>query len=237
MVEVNDRALRNFVLSGSTELSDARFSIALGSRSGSMRFQIDSIDTSMSTVSFRGDDLISTYIIPSEAEFKKNGTPFSMEDYVDLFNTDDNGFYLVGFPMLGNIRLKNFYGQHAEGGSVRAVGKYTHAEGRDTIADARYSHVEGSHTAAGDMAAHAEGFVTYAAKRYSHAEGFYTKAMGIASHAAGVGATALRNYTYVWNGVTDESNSFDKYVQPNAAEKGSYCINPTNGLCGFFIGN
>jgi len=38
LVKSNDRALRNFVLGGSTTLSDARFSIALGSRSGSMRF-------------------------------------------------------------------------------------------------------------------------------------------------------------------------------------------------------
>ena len=87
------------------------------------------------------------------------------------------------------------------------------------------------------MAAHAEGFLTYAAKRCSHAEGINTKALGIASHAAGVGATALSSYTYVWNGVTDESNSFDKYVQPNTAGRGSYCINPTDGLCGFYIGN
>jgi len=87
------------------------------------------------------------------------------------------------------------------------------------------------------MASHAEGFGTYAAKRYSHAEGFYTKAMGIASHAAGIGATALSNYTYVWNGVEGDQHTFDLYVQPEAAGKGSFCINPADGLCGFFIGN
>ena len=60
-------------------------------------------------MTFRGNELLSTRIIPSETEFKKNGTPFAENDFINLFNNDDNGFYLVGFPLLGNIKLKNFY--------------------------------------------------------------------------------------------------------------------------------
>jgi hypothetical protein len=148
----------------------------------------------------------------------KDGVEFTSADYVDLFEHDDNSFYLVGFPELGNIDIPNLYASHAEGGSVRAIGKFSHAEGRDTIADVRYSHAEGSHTAAGDMASHAEGFRTYAAKRFSHAEGEFTKALAAVSHAAGLGATALSNRTYVWNGKTPNNTTagedigYDMYV-------------------------
>ena len=53
-------------------------------------------------MTFRGDDLTKTSILPTETEFKKNGVPFTEVDFIDLFNNDDNGFYLVGFPTLGN---------------------------------------------------------------------------------------------------------------------------------------
>ncbi len=80
------------------------------------------------------------------------------EQCIDLWENDDNAFYVAGFPEIGNTVVKNFYAQHVEGGSSRAVGKYTHAEGRDNIADIRYSHAEGSHNIAAGMASHAEGF-------------------------------------------------------------------------------
>ena len=94
------------------------------------------------------------------------------EWFLSCWLNDDNAFYAAGIPEIGNQPVPNFYAQHAEGGSVRAIGKYTHAEGRDNIADVRYAHVEGSHNAAGEMASHAEGFRTLAAGRQSHAEGF-----------------------------------------------------------------
>lgn len=74
-----------------------------------------------------------------------------------LFELDDNALYYPKDPTLGNTIIHNFYANHAEGGSVKAIGKYTHAEGRRTIADNRYSHAEGDGSFAGRMAAHAEG--------------------------------------------------------------------------------
>ena len=129
---------------------------------------------------FRSDDLKKISIVPDadwlhkwdySVQPRRDLGRFDISDYVDLFYTDDNAFYLVGAPELGNVKIHNFYGQHAEGGSIRTLGKYTHAEGRDNIADIRYAHVEGTHCAACDMASHAEGFWTKAGGRFSHTEG------------------------------------------------------------------
>jgi len=68
----------------------------------------------------------------------------STEQLMDAFFNDDNAFYLVGFPEVGNISIVNFFGQHIEGNSGNAIGKYTHVEGQQSIADSRYSHSEGS---------------------------------------------------------------------------------------------
>lgn len=174
------RSLSNIVLNNSNALSNARFSYALEDRSGSMCFTVKSIDVDKNIVFFneKFEDNESTSALTSFVNK-------SQADLITLFETDDNGFYVPGFPEIGNITLKNFVTQHVEGGAVRAIGKYTHAEGRDNIADARYSHVEGSHNIAGDMASHAEGFVNVAQGRYSHAEGNCTSAIGQASHTQG----------------------------------------------------
>ena len=107
-----------------------------------------------------------------------------------MFEEDDNGLYCPKNPTIGNVVLENFYSSHAEGGSTRAIGKYTHAEGRDATADIRYAHAEGSHTFAGGMGSHAEGFGTPANNNMalgqgSHSEGCKSIALGQASHAEG----------------------------------------------------
>lgn len=76
---------------------------------------------------------------------------------IEAFNKDDNALYCPSDPTIGSSIIHNFYANHAEGGSVKAIGKYTHAEGRRTTADNRYSHAEGDGSFAGRMAAHAEG--------------------------------------------------------------------------------
>jgi hypothetical protein len=81
------------------------------------------------------------------------------------------GEYGMGKSILGNQLIGSFNGNHAEGGSVKAIGKYSHAEGRMSIAEGRYSHVEGSGC--------------NARRIYSHAEGQNTKAIGLAAHAEG----------------------------------------------------
>ena len=88
-----------------------------------------------------------------------------------LIAGNDNAFYCPSDAAIGNVIL-NFYGQHAEGGSVHAIAQYSHAEGRATTAEGRYSHAEGGNgTTAGGVAAHAEGFGAKALGNSSHAEG------------------------------------------------------------------
>ena len=128
------------------------------------------------------------------------------------YENDDNGIYLPVDPSYGNQALRNFYGNHSEGGSTRAIGKYSHAEGRDTVADVRYSHSEGSHTFAGGMAAHSEGFSTRAPGRFSH--------------SAGNNAYADDDISWVWS-------SGAKY---GSHGYGTFNINPVGGINGFYIG-
>lgn len=135
------------------------------------------------------------------------------KQYIYIYEHDDNGLYLPSDPGYGNQVLLNFYGNHAEGGSVKAIGKYTHAEGRKTTADIRYSHAEGTMTFAGGMASHAEGFGTFA--------------MGGYSHAAGINAFAKDKNSWVWS-------SGNIYYSHGT---GTFNINPSNGIDGFYIGN
>ena len=231
----NFRAISSFVFGNDMSTTrNARFSISLGSQSGSMRFVIESVDKDAHTVTFKNNDLKILHMTKEDQAFRN----LDEDGFIDLFLNDDNAFYCVGFPELGNVVIKNFYGQHAEGGSIRAIQKYTHAEGRDNIADVRYAHVEGSHNAAGDMASHAEGFRTLAAKRFSHAEGVCTKALADRSHVAGVGATSLSSRSWIWNGKTDgNDDDFDLYQQPVGSGNGAFCINPEKGINGFYIGD
>lgn len=130
---------------------------------------------------------ISVSTIPSELAMC---SAYTEEECLRRYDEDDNGLYLPKDPSNGNLVLGNFFAQHVEGGSSKAIGKYSHAEGRATVADIRYSHAEGTHTFAGGMASHAEGFgwngsENKAIGRGSHAEGCHTVAIGQGSHAEG----------------------------------------------------
>lgn len=169
-----DVGSNNISLSSSINISAAAFSMTIDSYSTSMGFHLSSVDTSTGIVT----------LAESLGDFNSyNGN--DEQWFIDAFKDDDNAFYLVGFPEIGNLNVETNFGQHAQGGSVRAIGRETHAEGRDNVADIRYAHVEGSHNIAGDMSTHAEGFRTYAAGRYSHSEGESTEAIGRMSHAEG----------------------------------------------------
>ena len=175
------------VLNDTTDISNALFSLALGDQGETMSYQISSID--------RVNNIV--YLKQSFSTATAGLTSLTKAQCIDLWENDDNAFYVAGFPEIGNAVVKNFYAQHVEGGSSRAVGKYTHAEGRDNIADVRYSHAEGSHNIAANMASHAEGFCTYAAGRYSHSEGENTEAIGKDSHAEGKSTQANGSCSHV----------------------------------------
>lgn len=55
---------------------------------------------------------------------------YDEEKNIWLYENDDNAFYCPSDPSTGVVNIANFYANHAEGGSTRAIGKYTHAEGR-----------------------------------------------------------------------------------------------------------
>ena len=114
------------------------------------------------------------------------------------------------------------------------------------------------------MASHAEGFRTLANKRYSHAEGRAAEASGAQSHASGFETKSKGKNSFTagcksetgisadnafvigrYSKADDEngSNSFvwqgayDTYTVYNSNSKGSFNVNPQNGLSGFYIGN
>ena len=159
-----------------TCMSSAMFSLTLDSGAQSMAFHLSAVDVSTGIVTLKE---------PLDMEEFKACNGKTQEYFEDLWINDDNAFYLVGFPEIGNANIPNNFGQFVSGGSVRAIGRQTHAEGRDSIADIRYAHAEGSHCTAAQMASHAEGFRTFAGDRFSHAEGNATRAEGRSAHAEG----------------------------------------------------
>ena len=174
------RSMRNVfggkAFSNETNMSAAMFSLTIDSHATSMTFHLSAVDVSTGIVTLK--EPLSSFSFQTY-----DGR--TQEYFEDIWLNDDNAFYLVGFPELGNANIPNNFGQFVSGGSVRAIGRQTHAEGRDSIADIRYAHAEGTHCTAAQMATHAEGYGTLASKQYSHAEGYCTVASGIFSHAEG----------------------------------------------------
>ena len=124
--------------------------------------------------------------------------------------------------------------------SSNPVGEYSVIEGTNNAASSRYAHAEGWATYARADGAHSEGYSTYARGQYSHAEGFESTTLGRSSHASGYRAVSARegsglnaagqhDYAYAWQG-----DSSGTYYHSHGS--GTYNVNPTNGLAGFYIG-
>ena len=145
-------------------------------------------------------DFIATGIAKYEKE------PLSA--YQDWFINDDNAFYCASDPTIGYEVIPSFYGQHCEGGSTRAIGKYTHAEGRRTTAGERYAHAEGDGSKAYGQASHAEGFETKASGKYGHSEGYQSTASGSTSHAEGYQTTASGSHSHSEGQLTKAMGKF-----------------------------
>lgn len=215
------------------DLKDLYYSFALGSKSTSKAFKILNVEQ----YEPQGDGVLSNgygiLSIDNMPIVLANAMPLTAtyEDYYYAFLNDDNCLYCPGLPNIGNVIIENLYGQHAEGGSIRAIGKYSHAEGRDNIADARYTHVEGSHNVAGETASHAEGINNIAIGFYAHAENESNKAIGRSSHASGKYAIAKDDLAYVWNGNANNNNN-----EFSSNGIGTFNINPLSGINGFYIG-
>lgn len=138
-----------------------------------------------------------------------------------LIAGNDNAFYCPGDAAIGNAIL-NFYGQHAEGGSVHAIAQYSHAEGRATTAEGRYSHAEGGNgTTAGGVASHAEGFGTKALGNRSHSECSETYATAYAAHAEGHAVSALGSGSHA-EGYKSQANAEESHAE--GSETSAYGI-------------
>ena len=87
--------------SNETNMSAAMFSLTLGSSAASMSFCLSAVDVSTGIVTLK-ESL-------SSSEFKKYDGQ-TQEYFQDLWLNDDNAFYLVGFPELGNTNIPNNFG-------------------------------------------------------------------------------------------------------------------------------
>ena len=142
-------------------------------------------------------------------------TTTSEDKLIEWFLSDDNAFYAPEYPTVGNQGIPCLYGGHAEGGSTKAIGKYTHAEGRASIADMRYSHAEGDQNKALGIGSKAEGKLNTALGKYSHVDGYE--------------AQASDDYAYVWRGRYGTSNY-------NSNGRSTFNISPEGDTKGFYIG-
>ena len=192
------------------------------------------------------------------------GTGAHAEGISCIANGSTDGAHAEGFAVSaigagshaeGYRTLANEEGSHAEGRWSYASGKFAHAEGGSYNgssylsggwAAGNGSHAEGVQTYAKGTAGHAEGYAVSAIGNYSHAAGYQSIASADNSYANGVQVSAL-NYRsialgynastknqgqFVWNGYTAEQKSYT----PSNTIQGSFNINPTNGISGFYIG-
>lgn len=120
----------------------------------------------------------------------------SEDELIGYYQSKDNGFFTLNDSDLGHQKLECIYGCHVEGGSTKALGKYTHTEGRRSIAAGRYSHAEGDGSLAVGFTSHAEGWETSAYGLYSHSEGYWTKALQNQTHAEGAHTIANGNVSH-----------------------------------------
>lgn len=150
---------------------------------------------------------------------------------------------------------------HAEGYLAVAAGSYAHAEGKDTVASWG-AHAEGCNTRALDVTAHSQGRLTLASGSQSFASGYGTAALDFMTNSHGYAAIAKDVRSFTWNGqyidgYADDASGWasgdekcrirldeqvDKVKNGEKSDlytshgKGTFNINPENGLRGFYIG-
>lgn len=208
-----------------TEYPNEAYSIALGEYYAVSCLQLSAIEVDPTETSAFYAKI---KLLDLNSGIKDLSSQTEQKNIESVEKDDENGFYCPWHTEIGNTVIHNFYGNHAEGGSTKAIGKYAHAEGRRSIADCRYSHVEGDNNYAAGYASHAEGNNTVAYGHSSHSEGQQTWAIGAASHAAGIKAYANDKYSFAWSGI-----SSTPYPSNGV---GTFNINPIGGSNGFFIG-
>lgn len=241
----NDKNYSNGFKNG---LSSLIWSVALGTQAPVFLSKIESLSTNTETN--RTVAWFEKSYTEISGSFNKTLSA-SEEELLNYFKNDDNALYVPGLPELGNVNIPNFFCQSAQGGSNRAIGKYSHCEGRDNVTDARYSHAEGYHNVALGAGSHVEGTTNIAIGAASHAEGKYCIAKGAQSHASGtgcvangdssiaIGAYAIANGSqeFVWNGYGTKTYNPSTGTAPyTGAGKNTFNINPAGGINGFYIG-
>ena len=107
------------------------------------------------------------------------------------------------------------YGSLAQGTNVTASGAFSHAEGDRTVAQGK--------------AAHAEGIATKSLGEGSHSSGINTHVTQRGTFAAGVNISGTNSLSFIWNG-----NETSPWYGTHG--KGTFNVNPANGLNGFYVG-
>ena len=97
-----------------TNMSSAMFSLTLDYGAQSTAFHLSAVDASTGIVTLKE---------PLDMSEFKVCVGKTQEYFEDLWINDDNAFYLVGFPEIGNANIPNNFGQFVSGGSVRAIGR------------------------------------------------------------------------------------------------------------------
>ena len=84
-----------------TNMSAAMLSLTLDSGAQSMAFHLSAVDASTGIVTLKE---------PLDMEEFKVCVGKAQEYFEDLWLNDDNAFYLVGFPEIGNANIPNNFG-------------------------------------------------------------------------------------------------------------------------------
>ena len=185
----------------------------------------------------------------SEGHFTVANGHYSHAEGISCVTNENAGAHAEGY-----VASASGYGSHAEGHRTLASAEGSHAEGRQSYAGGKFAHAEGGGYEGGGYlsggsaighGSHAEGCQTSAVGNYSHTEGRRTLANAENAHAAGyrceaysINSTAIGrfakvlsadNNAFVWQGSSEN-------VYYESKGKGTFCINPINGINDFYIG-
>jgi len=178
-----------------------------------------------------GDETVVVHCFADKTNCMDVGTFFSDATPKDGRAVD---LYALNTKLFGNKWLGNYLNelQHAEGYGTLAHGRASHAEGEKTRAIGSISHAEGYDTTAIGHGSRVNGVHSFAEGKYSTAVGKCVNAKGNYSIAAGNCVTSKDENSFAWSG-DYVGHDLTNYTSQG---KGTFCINPTGGLNGFYIG-
>lgn len=210
---------------------------------GTYRFEIISADSSAKTITLRDssglsaglwiavgykamtsmDSLFNTAI----TEISGNTITVNQLPFKANLLSDDGYIFAPEYPMLGGPK-RTGAGAHAEGQGNIANMHYSHAEGYGNYAVGKFSHCHGIKNKAG--------WCSTAIGKGNSAYGFESIAMGCTNVGGGTGGAEYDSNCVVRSQFAFAWSGNGQYVISGSGKKGAFCINPQNGISGFYIG-